>query len=99
MSSLLDATSASQREALRPGGWLPAARELELWLAGEKQRLDAVATEPLHPEVQELKDLIERDPVIRMYFHRMIEEVPRGGQFREHRVESLDQMLRLLNGV
>lgn len=87
------------KETFRPGGWLPDAHELEVWLRGQTERLGSAAAEPLHPEVRELQQLIESDPVMRMYFERMIGEVPRTRQFREHHVDSVEQMLRLLNGL
>jgi len=85
-------------DPLRAGGWLPPDPELERWLRGKREQLTA-APAPLHEEVQELKDLLDRDPIIRMYFARMIREVPRTKQYREHHLASVEQLLRLLNAV
>lgn len=89
----------SKGDAIRSGGWLPAEHHLELWLRGHKDRLESEAAAPLHPEVQELQDLIAADPIMRMYFTRMIREVPRTRRYRGHHLANVDQMLRLINAV
>ncbi len=56
--------SVSTPATLRPDGWLPDAQSLELWLSGQKERIDPEKAEPLAEEVQELGNLIDGDPVI-----------------------------------
>ena len=54
---------------------------------------------PLHPAVRELEQLIADDAVVRMYFERMIDEVPRGRQYRNRHLQSVPQLLRLVDEV
>lgn len=49
--------------------------------AGLRERLESTVVEPSRRD-QELSDLIDGDPVIRMYFTRMIGEVPRRAKLR-----------------
>lgn len=53
----------------------------------------------LHPVLIEFRQLIETDPVVRMYVHQMIEQVPRTKPYRKRHLHSVEQMLRLINGV
>jgi phosphatidylserine decarboxylase len=83
----------------RAGHWLPEEPEiLQAWLhnlktrAGEQQALR-------HPVIREFADLIERDPIVRMYFTSMIGEVPRSSKYRVRHLDSIDQMLTLMNAV
>jgi phosphatidylserine decarboxylase len=60
----------------RVGEWLPSDHAiLENWLTRLIARVEK-RPKPLHPVVQELKDLIESDPEIYMYFHLMFTEIP-----------------------
>ena len=83
------------------GGWLPADQDdLETWLAGHAERVAAKGDHvPLHPVIAEFKELIDRDPVIRMYLNEMIAQVPRGREYRKRHLQSVQQMLRLMNEV
>jgi phosphatidylserine decarboxylase len=85
----------------RRGGWLPGDQDdLEAWLAGHRERVEARGEHvPLHPVIAEFKELIDRDPVIRMYLNEMISQVPRGRQYRNRHLQSVQQMLRLINEV
>jgi phosphatidylserine decarboxylase len=85
----------------RRGGWLPAEQDdLEAWLAGHAERVAAKGEHvPLHPVIEEFKELIDRDPVIRMYLNEMIAQVPRGRDYRKRHLQSVQQMLRLMNEV
>ncbi|HEX3711945.1 MAG TPA: phophatidylserine decarboxylase associated domain-containing protein, partial [Trebonia sp.] len=85
----------------RRGGWLPGEQEdLEAWLAGHSERVAATGeSRPLHPVIEEFKALIDSDPVIRMYLNQMIAQVPRGRQYRKRHLQSVQQMLRLINEV
>ncbi|MCE3549860.1 phosphatidylserine decarboxylase family protein [Pseudonocardia sp. RS11V-5] len=95
-------TSAHQGvDVRRRAGWLPAAQEdLEAWLTGHRERVEAKGTQAqLHPALLRFQELIERDAVVRMYLERMIAEVPRAKQYRERHLHSVDQLLRLVDEV
>ncbi|HEV7591238.1 MAG TPA: phosphatidylserine decarboxylase family protein [Longimicrobium sp.] len=88
----------------RVGEWLPSDQSvLEDWLARLIERTEK-QPKPLLPVVQDLKDLIERDPDVFMYFHEMFTQVPHrppynhnpagGPQVRDYHV-----MLRLINQI
>lgn len=84
----------------RRAGWLPQDQDaLEAWLAGHRERVEARGASEMHPVVQEFKDLLECDPLLRMYAERMIVEVPSGKPYSKRHLESVDQMLRLINEV
>jgi phosphatidylserine decarboxylase len=53
----------------------------------------------LHPVISEFQALIDRDPVVRMYVHQMIAQVPATKSYRERHVKSVEQLLRLMNEV
>jgi phosphatidylserine decarboxylase len=85
----------------RRAGWLPEDQEdLEAWLHGHRQRVQARG-EPveLHPAIIEFQELIDSDPVVRMLVHQMIEQVPSAKPYRERHVESVEELLRLMNEV
>ena len=85
----------------RRAGWLPKGQEeLECWLSGHRKRVQAKGEHvTLHPVISEFRELIDTDPVVRMYVHRMVAEVPRTKQYRKNHLESVGQMLRLINEV
>ena len=85
----------------RQGGWLPENQDdLEAWLAGHRERVEAKGEQvPLHPVIAEFKELIDSDPVVRMYLNEMIAQVPRGRDYRKRHLQSVQQMLRLINEV
>ncbi|MGZ4605259.1 MAG: phophatidylserine decarboxylase associated domain-containing protein [Blastococcus sp.] len=85
----------------RRGGWLPADQDaLESWLAGHKERVAAKGAQVvLHPVITEFRELLDREPVLRMYVERMIAEVPRTRQYSKRHLESVDQLLGLINEV
>lgn len=85
----------------RRGGWLPDDQDdLEAWLAGHRERVAAKGEHvPLHPVMEEFRALIDRDPVVRMYLNEMIAQVPRGRDYRQRHLQSVQQMLRLINEV
>jgi phosphatidylserine decarboxylase len=73
---------------------------LEAWLDGHRERVEARREQAaLHPVIEEFQDLIDSDPVVRMYVHQMIAQVPQSKPYRERHVESADQLLRLVNEV
>jgi phosphatidylserine decarboxylase len=85
----------------RQGGWLPDNQDdLEAWLAGHRERVAAKGGQvPLHPVLAEFQALIDSDPVVRMYVHEMIAQVPRNRQYRKRHLESAPQLLQLINEV
>jgi phosphatidylserine decarboxylase len=84
----------------RRAGWLPDQDALESWLAGHKQRVAAKGAQVvLHPVITEFRELLDREPVLRMYVERMIAEVPRTRRYSQRHLESVDQLLGLINEV
>ncbi|HUH67629.1 MAG TPA: phosphatidylserine decarboxylase family protein [Mycobacterium sp.] len=85
----------------RRAGWLPDGQaELESWLSGHRQRVQAKGEQViLHPAIKEFQELIDSDPVVRMYVHRMVAEVPTTKRYRKNHLNSVEQMLRLINEV
>ena len=85
----------------RRAGWLPDSQEeLESWLSGHRRRVEAKGEHvTLHPVIAEFQQLIESDPVVRMYLHRMVAEVPHRKHYRKCHLDSVEQMLRLINEV
>jgi len=85
----------------RQGGWLTGNQDdLEAWLAGHGERVAAKGEQaPLHPVIAEFEELIDSDPVVRMYLNQMISQVPRGREYRKRHLRSVQQMLRLINEV
>ena len=71
-------TDPSSARVFRPGGWLPEQQdELEDWIAGHRERVEALGEDvPLHPVIVVFQELIARDPVVRLYMTEMIEQVP-----------------------
>jgi phosphatidylserine decarboxylase len=93
-------TSAQPVDVSRRAGWLPEQDDLESWLAGHRQRVEARGEQVvLHPVISELQELIDTDPVVRMYMNQMIEQVPSGKPYRERHLESVEQLLRFINEV
>lgn len=79
-------------------GWLPERQDqLGFWIRGWAEF--GVRGEPLHPVVEAFRRLIDGDPVLRMHAHQMIEQVPSGGQYERRRLESVEQMLELINAL
>src|ERR1700734_2374584 len=83
----------------RQGGWLPDSQDdLEAWLTGHRERVAAKGEGvPLHPVLAEFQALIDSDPVVRMYLSEMIAQVPRNRRYRNRHLESVPQLLRLVN--
>lgn len=53
----------------------------------------------LHPVIEEFQELIESDPLVRMYMNQMIEQVPASKPYCKRHLESVEQLLRLINEV
>jgi phosphatidylserine decarboxylase len=94
-------TRSDPVDVRRRAGWLPEAQEdLESWLAGHRDRVERKRDEVvLHPVLKELQELIDSDPVVRMYMNQMIVQVPTTKPYRKRHLESVEQMLRLINEV
>jgi phosphatidylserine decarboxylase len=95
------ATGSAGVDVRRRAGWLPDDQDsLEAWLAGHRERVETKGEHVvLHPVLGEFRDLLDREPVLRMYVERMIEEVPRSKAYSKRHLESVDQLLRLINEV
>lgn len=83
----------------RSGHWLPTDLDvLKAWL--HEFKIKAQAREgPRNPAVQAFAELIESDPVARMYAKRMIGEVPKTQRYRARHLESVEEMLGLIDAV
>ena len=94
-------TGASQQDVRRRAGWLPADQEgLERWLHGRRSRIaERDPDRALHPAVAAFRAVVESDPVLRMYAHEMIAQVPAGRAYRERHLESFDELLLLVDDV
>ncbi len=90
-----------QLDVRRQAGWLPEEQDdLESWLAGHRERVEARGEQVvLHPVLVEFQELIDSDPVLRMYMHQMIAQVPSGKRYTKRHLESVEQLLRLINEV
>ena len=85
----------------RRAGWLPQDHaDLESWLTGHWKRVEARGEQVvLHPVLIEFQQLIDTDPVVRMYVHQMIAQVPRTKPYRKRHLHSVEQMICLINEV
>jgi phosphatidylserine decarboxylase len=85
----------------RRAGWLPEDQDdLESWLEGHRERAEARGEQVvLHPVLTEFQELIDTDPVVRMYVNQMIAQVPGTKPYRKRHLESVPQLLRLINEV
>jgi phosphatidylserine decarboxylase len=84
----------------RKAGWLPEQQDLESWLTRHRQRVAALGERlVLHPVMARFKELVEGDPVLRMYAERMVHEAPVGKQYADKPVESWDELVRMMNEV
>ena len=85
----------------RRAGWLPEnPDDLESWIAGHRERTEARGEQVvLHPVLTELQGLIDADSVVRMYFSQMIAQVPSSEPYRERHLQSVQQLVRMINEV
>jgi phosphatidylserine decarboxylase len=89
----------TQRLAHSVGDWMPRDRRIvRSWLAG---LIDHVAAnpKPLHPIIEDFKDLIERDPEVFMLFHTMFQQIPAKDPTGQPQVQDYHMMLRLFNEI
>ncbi|GGF10565.1 phosphatidylserine decarboxylase family protein [Williamsia phyllosphaerae] len=90
----------SHSDSRRQGGWLPAEQDdLEQWLRGHREKAESTDGRVVHPVIVEFQELIDADPVVRMYLEKMIEQVPTGRTYRDRHVQDLPQLLRLIDEV
>lgn len=90
---------SSSPDIRRLAGWLPDQEGLEAWLADLRERAAAHADRPLHPAVAALRDLLDREPVLRMHAEQMIEQEPRGREYSSQHLDDVPQLLRLVDEV
>jgi phosphatidylserine decarboxylase len=85
----------------RRAGWLPEDQDdMESWLDGHRERVEARGEQVvLHPVLTEFQELIDTDPVVRMYINQMIAQVPGTKPYRKRHLESVTHMMRLINEV
>ncbi len=84
----------------RSAGWLPEQEELEAWLKGHRERVEASGDQVvLHPVLEEFQELIDADPIVRLHLNQMIEQVPSTKAYDQRHLESVEQMLRLINDL
>jgi phosphatidylserine decarboxylase len=95
------ARSSDEIDVRRQAGWLPQEQEdLESWLAGHRERVEARGEQVvLAPVMVEFQELIDSDPVVRMYMNQMIEQVPSNKNYSKRHLESVPQLMRLINEV
>ena len=84
----------------RSAGWLPEQDELEAWLDGHRERVQADSEQlALHPVIEEFRELVDTDPTVRMYLNQMIDQVPSTKPYRKRHLESVEQMLLFINAL
>jgi phosphatidylserine decarboxylase len=85
----------------RRAGWFPSQQEdLEAWLVGHRQRVEARGGDvDLHPVLVGFRELADRDPVVRMHLNEMIAQVPKTRQYQDRHLHSFEQLLTLINEV
>ncbi len=84
----------------RQGRWLPSQDHLEDWLEGLAEHVRGKASGvTLKPAVEEFRELIEDDPIVGMYMRLMIEQVPHTKPYRKRHLESVEQMLYLIDEI
>ncbi len=85
----------------RLAGWLPKSQDdLESWLEGHRERTDRRGeTAALHPVLAEFRELIDTDPVVRLYINEMIAQVPKRKPYRKRHLQDVGQLLSMINEV
>lgn len=88
----------------RVGEWLPTDQTfLDNWLTRLIAEVER-APQPLHPVVDELRELIETDPTVYMLFHQMFAQVPHKPPYNKDptgkpQVRDYRVMLQLVNAI
>ncbi|MBW4041779.1 MAG: phosphatidylserine decarboxylase family protein [Acidobacteria bacterium] len=91
--------AADRPDTKRRAGWLPEQEDLEAWLTGHRRRVAEREPVELSPVMQEFAALLDGDPVLRMYFERMIAEAPVGKQYEDRPFDSVDELLAMIDEV
>jgi phosphatidylserine decarboxylase len=94
-------TGPHEVDVRRRAGWLPEEQaDLESWLAGHRERVKARGEQlVLHPVMTEFQELMDSDPVVRLYMNQMIAQVPGTKPYSKRHLESVEQLMRLINEV
>src|ERR1700716_4242934 len=94
-------TRSDAVDVRRRAGWLPSDQDdLESWLAGHRERVEARGEQVvLHPVLIEFQELIDTNPVVRMYINQMIAQVPPAKRYSKRHLESVKQLMRSINEV
>jgi len=78
--------------------WLPSGEAaLERWGAVIRAAVEERRGQKIHPSIKKFQQLIDEDPVVRMYMTQMIEQIPR--RYRKHHPKSVEELLLQLNAV
>jgi phosphatidylserine decarboxylase len=95
------ATKVDEVDVRRQAGWLPQEQDdLESWLEAHGARVEARGEQVvLDPVLAEFQDLIDGDPVVRLYMNQMIAQVPSSKRYTKRHLHSVEQLLRLINEV
>ncbi len=92
----------SEPVPFRVGKWLPSDRAfLEKWIEALIKEVEA-EVKPLHPVIEEFKELIEGDPEIYMLFNQMFTQVPlryKENPNKKPQVRDYHHMLQLINAI
>jgi len=73
---------------------------LESWLRGHRQRVEDRGEQvTLDPVLVEFAELIDSDPILRMQVNEMIAQVPEAKPYEQRHVDSVEELLRLINEV
>lgn len=78
---------------------MPEQGDLEDWLADLCQRVESQGEQPLHPVLAEFRDLIDTDPIVRMYLNEMISQVPQNRDYAKRYLQDVPHLLALINEV
>jgi phosphatidylserine decarboxylase len=92
----------SRLETIRKGRWLPHQEKLEEWLEEFTNKVDAKykgKEVKLHPVIEEFRELLDHDPIVRLYVTQMVEQVPHRRKYRKRFLHSVDELLLLMNEV
>ncbi len=84
----------------RIGRWLPHQDALEDWLEGLVKDIQVErGAAKLHPAVEDFRELINGDPIVRLLITQMIEQVPHTKPYTRRHLHDVDQLLRLIDEV
>ena len=84
----------------RIGRWLPHQEALEDWLEDLVNDIRAKrGGAKLHPAVEEFRELIDSDSIVRLLITQMIEQVPDTKPYTKRHLHGIDQLLLLIDEV